>query len=167
MTAPSNLTIRRLERQDCEPISAAFTAIGWNKPVEQYRRYVEEQAADRRPVLVAFVEGQFAGYVTVVWEPHYSPFPEIQDLNVLPHFRRRGIATALVDEAEALIGTRSEWAGIGVGMYPDYGPAQRMYVLRGYVPDGKGLAYGDRNVAPMEQVVVDDDLVLFFSKRLR
>lgn len=42
-----------------------------------------------------------------------------------------------------------------------------MYVLRGYVPDGKGLAYHDRNVSPMQQVTVDDDLVLFFSKRLR
>jgi hypothetical protein len=86
---------------------------------------------------------------------------------VLPRFRRRRIATLLVDEAEALIGTRSDSVGIGVGMYPDYGPAQRMYVLRGYVPDGRGLTYRDRPVAPMERVIVDDDLVLFFHKRLR
>jgi ribosomal protein S18 acetylase RimI-like enzyme len=148
-------------------MSGAFAAIGWNKPVEMYQRYVAQQERDERPVLVAFVGGEFAGYVTVVWKPHYSAFPEIQDLNVLPQFRRRRIATALVDEAEALIGTRSDWVGIGVGMYSDYGPAQRMYVLRGYVPDGRGLTYRDHTVAPMEQVTVDDDLVLFFSKRLR
>lgn len=118
-------------------------------------------------MLVAFVEGEFAGYVTVKWKPHYSAFPEIQDLNVLPQFRRRGIASALVDKAEALIATRSSMVGIGVGMYPDYGPAQRMYVKRGYVPDGRGLTWRDRTVAPMDQVIVDDDLVLFFSKELQ
>jgi ribosomal protein S18 acetylase RimI-like enzyme len=167
MNRPGEVSIRRLRSEDCEPISGAFTAIGWNKPVEQYRRYLEEQAADIRPVLVAFSDGEFAGYVTVRWQPHYSSFPEIQDLNVLPQFRRRGIATGLVDQAEALVAARSEWVGIGVGMYPDYGPAQRMYVLRGYVPDGRGLTYRDRPVAPMERVIVDDDLVLFFRKRLR
>ena len=65
--------------------------------------------------------------------------PEINDFNVVRSYRRRGIGTALMDEAETLIRERSVEAGIGVGMYADYGPAQRMYVLRGYVPDGLGL----------------------------
>ena len=163
----AGLTIRRLQAEDCEVIPAALLASGWSDRTETLHRYLSEQERDERPVFVASIEGEFAGYVTVVWKPHYSPFPEIQDLNVLPKFRRRRIATALVDAAEELIGTRSDVVGIGVGMYADYGAAQRMYVLRGYVPDGKGLTYRDRTVAPMERVTVDDDLVLFFSKRLR
>jgi hypothetical protein len=41
-----------------------------------------------------------------------------------------------------------------------------MYVLRGYVPDGKGIGYKDSYVEPGQTVVVDDDLVLCLAKRL-
>ena len=71
-----------------------------------------------------------------------------------------------MDEAEARVALRSHVVGIGVGMYPDYGPAQRMYVKRGYVPDGRGLCYDGTPVAPMAQVRNDDSLNLLFTKRL-
>jgi ribosomal protein S18 acetylase RimI-like enzyme len=117
------------------------------------------------------VKGVFAGYVTIRWQSDYAPFreqsiPEIADFNVLPPFRRRGIGTALMDEAERRISERSPMAGIGVGLYADYGAAQRMYVLRGYVPDGHGLSYRGRQVLGGEKVVVDDDLTLHLTKRL-
>ena len=165
------LSIRFLDASDAQVISAAFNAIGWTKPVEQYRRYAAEQEQGTRVVKVAWVDRSFAGYVTVVWSPSYEPFaraniPEIQDLNVLPHFRRRGIATALLDDAEALAQQRSDVVGIGVGMDLDYGPAQRLYVHRGYVPDGRGLTYDNRPVRYGDQVRVDDQLVLHLTKRL-
>ena len=56
---------------------------------------------------------------------------------------------------------------IGVGMYPGYGAAQRLYVKRGYVPDGSGLWYRDRPLAPMAPCANDDDLVLHLSKKLQ
>ncbi|MGB4863583.1 MAG: GNAT family N-acetyltransferase [Tepidiformaceae bacterium] len=157
--------IRRMTPDDAEAMSSAFAVM--NKTLAQYERYAGEDVAGVRSVLVAVLEGTIAGYVTVVWEPNYSAFPEIQDLNVVPHLRRKGIATALVDAAEELVGRRSDVVGIGVGMSADYGPAQRMWVLRGYVPDGKGLTWHDRILEPGEHATVDDDLVLFFSKRLR
>ncbi len=89
---------------------------------------------------------------------------ELQDFNVLPQFRRRGIGSALMDAAEALIATRSATAGIGVGLYPDYGPAQRLYVLRGYVPDGRGIASETVQVRPGQVVRVDDELALYFTR---
>src|SRR5689334_13213547 len=106
------LTIRHLEAQDVEIIAAAFQQIGWNKPVAQYERYLAQQTYGRRPVFVAFLDGTFAGYLTINWQSEYSPFgeqniPEIQDFNVLPQFRRQGIGTRLMDEAEATIGQRS------------------------------------------------------------
>jgi GNAT superfamily N-acetyltransferase len=166
------LQITPLAQEDPPAIAAAFDAIGWNKPMAQYVRYLDEQTAGHRPVLVARLDGAFAGYVTVVWEPAYAAFreagiPEIQDFNVLPHLRRRGIGTALMDVAEALIAQRSDTAGIGVGLYPDYGPAQRLYVLRGYVPDGRGIGWNSVNVAPMQSVVVDDELALYFTRKVR
>ena len=72
----------------------------------------------------------------------------------------------MVDEAENIIRSRSKLAGIGFGMYADYGPAQRMYILSGYVPDGNGLIYKDDYVKPGEKVPVDDDLILFLMKKL-
>ncbi len=153
-------------------MAAAFVAMGWPDREATLQRYLSEQQAGSRPMFVAFLDGTFAGYVTLAWHSSYVHFaeagvPEIKDLNVVEPFRRRGIASALVQAMEELIATRSEIAGIGVGMYADYGPAQRMYVQRGYVPDGRGLAWRDQTAAPMDQVTVDDDLVLFFTKRLR
>ena len=87
------------------------------------------------------MEGVFAGYLTIVWKPTSKPFldidiPKVQDINVLPRFRRQYIGTDLMDEAEALMSTRSSTVRIGVGMYADYGIAQRLYALRGYIPGG-------------------------------
>jgi GNAT superfamily N-acetyltransferase len=162
--------IRALRDDDPEVVSAAFTAIGWDKPVSQYEKYLAEQRAGLRDVLVATVDEEYAGYVTVRWESPYEPFngiPEIQDFNVLPKFRRRGIGTALMDAAEALVAERSDVVAIGVGLYADYGTAQRMYVRRGYIPDGRGLIYDGKQVPPGEMVRNDDSATLMFTKSLR
>jgi len=89
---------------DCEPISEAFAAQGWNKPVAQYQRYMRESIAGTRAVLVAERDGEFAGYVNVLWASDYAPFraeqiPEIADFNVLERFQRQGIGSALLDAA--------------------------------------------------------------------
>jgi ribosomal protein S18 acetylase RimI-like enzyme len=125
------LEIDGLRADDPAVISAAFAAIGWNKPIGQYERYLVDQERGDLATLVARDDGQFAGYVVLVWASVDPPFreagiPEIQDLNVLPPFRRRGIGTRLLDAAEALIAIRSDDAGIGVGLTADYRPAQRM-----------------------------------------
>lgn len=168
----NDLSIRPLAPTDIQPIVSAFAEIGWNKPASQYERYLAEQRRGERLVLVALADDRFAGYLTIVWQSGYPPFraadiPEIVDFNVLPRCRRRGIGGRLMDEAERLIAERSPEAGIGVGMDADYGAAQRLYVKRGYVPDGRGLRTGNRDVVPGETVRVDDSLVLHFTKQLR
>ena len=168
----SKLNIRLLESRDIPQIKDAFGKLGWNKPASQYEQYLLEQKLDRRSVYVAFVDGQFAGYLTVCWVSTYEPFysagiPEIVDFNVLPEFRRQGIGSALMDVAESEIARVSPLAGIGVGMTRDYGAAQRLYVLRGYVPDGRGVYYRNQPMAHGQQVTVDDDLVLSFTKELK
>ena len=165
------IEIGPLREDDPAAFEAAFSALGWSKPAAQYVRYLDEQSEGARAVLVARRDGEFLGYVTVFWASDYPTFheagiPEIQDFNVLPHARRQGIGTALMDAAEALIAERSPVAGIGVGLYPDYGAAQRLYVLRGYVPDGRGIAWNLTHVTPGQQVPVDDDLALYFTKAL-
>jgi GNAT superfamily N-acetyltransferase len=153
-------------------IPPAFAALGWpGKRADQYERYLREQESGERSVLVATVDGIFAGYLTVVWAGVYGPFrdagiPEIQDFNVLPHLRRKGIGSALMDAAESAIAARHDTVGIGVGMYPDYGPAQRLYVRRGYLPDGRGLTCRGVPVEPGATVRIDDDVALMMTRRL-
>jgi GNAT superfamily N-acetyltransferase len=163
--------IRLLNESDPPQIAAAFERIGWRKPEAQYRRYLREQAAGSRICLLATVQRQFAGYVTLNWLPTYPAFaeaniPEIQDLNVLPEFRERGIASRLLDHVEAQAARRCSVIGIGVGLHPGYNRAQRLYVKRGYIPDGRGITYRDRYVEEGARVVLDDDLVLHFTKEL-
>jgi GNAT superfamily N-acetyltransferase len=162
--------IRPLRAADPALMSSAFTAIGWSKPATQFEQYLAEQEAGHRHVFVAAVRDEFAGYVTLDWQPRYPPFrtasiPEIQDLNVLPSFRRRGIGSVLLDAAEAA-GSRAGAVGIAVGLTSDYGAAQRLYVRRGYVPDGHGIVYRGRTVKYGEALVADDDLVLCLIREL-
>jgi ribosomal protein S18 acetylase RimI-like enzyme len=114
---------------------------------------------------------ELLGWAKVVWSPEYEPLreggiPEIQDLNVVPAHRREGVATRLLDHAEAIIRERSSFAGITVGLYESYGAAQRLYVLRGYLPDRRGVTYRNETVEPGCEVRLDDDLVLHMTKRL-
>ena len=167
----STPVIRLLESKDIQEIAKAFQELGWNKPVSQYERYLAQQELGVRDVYVALVDGEFAGYLTICWESSYQPFfvksiPEIADFNVLPKFRRMGIGTQLMDRAEREIAKIGSVAGIGVGMTADYGAAQRLYVLRGYIPDGLGLHWKDHHVHYSEDIVVDDELALFLTKEL-
>lgn len=166
------LSIRLLEANDIPQIAKAFRELGWNKPASQYERYLMEQKSKIRVAFVALVDKEFAGYLTICWKSSYEPFrerkiPEIVDLNVLPKFRRLGIATQLMEKAEDEIARVSAIAGIGVGMTADYGAAQRLYVLRGYIPDGLGLHWRDHHVSYREELTVDDDLALYLTKELK
>lgn len=164
-------TIQNLKKSDIQPIAAVFARLGWHKPVSLYQGYLAEQEAGERVVLVASVDHIFAGYVTICWESPYpffwqSRIPEIVDFNVLPNFRRQGIGSCLLDEAERLIATCSAVAGIGVGMTADYGAAQVLYVKRGYIPDGRGLIRDGQPIPYGTPIVMDDHLTLYFTKKL-
>ena len=164
--------IRPLRSEDIVPIAEAFAKIGWQKPASQYEDYLSEQGAGKRWVLVATIKGSFAGYLTIVWESSYPPFreagiPEIVDFNVLPKFQRKGIGTQLMDAAEEKIAARSSIAGIGVGLTRDYGAAHRLYIKRGYIPDGQGIISNEKFCQYGDKVVVDDGLKICFTKQLQ
>lgn len=166
------LTIKKLEENDISKIVDAFKKSNWTeKPASLFEKYIEEQDKGERIVWVAYSDNKFAGYITLKWQSLYKPFlqksiPEIVDLNVLPEFRNQGIASSLLDKCEAMVATKSAVVGIGVGLYSDYGAAQRLYVKRGFVPDGKGATYNYESVIPGEQYVLDDDLIIWFTKKI-
>ncbi|MCJ7840095.1 GNAT family N-acetyltransferase [Lederbergia sp. NSJ-179] len=167
----SRISIRTLMKDDFATIARAFQDQGWQKPASQYERYYQEQLNGERVVLIAEYSNQFAGYVTIKWESTYPPFsekeiPEIVDLNVLINDQNKGIATVLMDEAEKIVKEKSAVIGIGFGLTGDYGAAQRLYVKRGYIPDGLGISQSGKILKRGDQVQVDDDLALYLTKSL-
>lgn len=72
-----------------------------------------------------------------------------------------------MDELELLASKTSRQIGLGVGLYKDYGNAQRMYTSRGYILDGRGMSYKNIPVIPGETVIVDDELLLYLVKDLK
>lgn len=165
------IEIRALQADDCEKIHQAFVAQGWKKPASKYYQYLEMQEQGARDFLLATYQGEFAGYLTINWTSHYPPFhdkgiPEIVDFNVLKKYQRRGIGTALMDEAERRIQQISPLAGIGFGITQDYGAAQILYIKRGYIPDGRGLILDGKSLVYGQQVTISDDLVICLTKQL-
>lgn len=165
------ITIRELHNNDINLLVDSFANHNWQKPTSLFEGYVKEQQEGIRQAWVAFIDQKIAGYVTLNWHSHYEPFathniPEIMDLNVLPPFRCRGVGSRLLATAEEAARGKSSIVGLGVGLYDGYGHAQKLYVKHGYIPDGNGPTY---NYAPLsygQSVLVDDDLVLWFTKTL-
>lgn len=162
--------LQPFSEKDIDTIVVSFAHADWPKPRSTFEVYLEEQQNAKRVVWVAYSDQQFAGYVTLKWESQYKPFrknniPEIMDLNVLPAFRCVGIGTALLLAAETEAYTKHDVVGLGVGLYPDYGAAQRLYVKRGYTPDGLGLTYHYKPLNAGDSIILDDDLVLWFMRR--
>lgn len=155
------LVIRDLCAADVEPIVAGEIAQGWQGATrEKYDMRLRDAAAGRCIALCASLAGAPVGYINLYFKafPPYAntDWPEIVDFGVLEKHRRSGIGTALMDAAEALAAARS-----------GYGSAQRMYVKRGYIPDGAGVWYRGEALAPYAACVNDDDLNLYFTKELR
>lgn len=171
---PENIHLRNMNPADIPVIVSAFKKINWDKPAATFEKYLEEEFNGTRKVWIAESAGNFAGYITLKFNSLYEPFskekiPEIMDLNVLPQFRNQGIGSLLLDMAEKTAFEQGSVVGLGVGLYAGedggYGMAQRLYVKRGYIPDGNGLTWNYDKIAPGSQVVLDDDLVLWFTKR--
>ena len=169
MTAES-ITIRRADTADLDVLHLLAGAMGAAKEPGYFGTCLTEQAEGRRELYILASNGADAGYGMLNWHPQYSLYrrleiPEIQDINVLPAFRRRGLATALIRHCEEQARARGcTQMGIAVGLYADYGAAQRLYVRLGYVPDGFGITYDRETVRAGDFRPVDDNLCLMMVR---
>ncbi len=166
-----NIKIRSMEPQDIKKFPMAFEKQGWYKPEEQFKLYFKEQENGKRSVFVATVEGEIAGYATLLPCDSCGPFrnknmPVIVDFNVLERYQRQGVGTAIMDCIEEHVKTYSNVVCLGVGLHYGYGSAQRMYIKRGYIPDGSGVWYQNERLEQYAPCVNDDDLMLYLSKSL-
>ena len=162
--------IRKMQTSDVKELSQGFINQGWPGREEILARYFLEQECGEREVLVAEVEGALAGYITILPCAKQGPFaeiyPELSDFNVFEPFQNQGIGNLLMEEAEKRVRLISDKVTLGVGLHSGYGPAQRLYIKRGYIPDGSGVWY--QNHRPAMDATCEDigDLVLYLSKDL-
>ena len=163
-------SIRKMQESDIKELSRGFISQGWPSREEILTRYFKEQESGEREVLVAKVEGAVAGYITILPCAKQGPFaeiyPELSDFNVFEPFQNQGIGNLLMEEAEKRVKLTSDKVTLGVGLHSGYGPAQRLYIKRGYIPDGTGVWY--QNHQPAMNAVCEDigELVLYLSKNL-
>ena len=162
--------IRKMQTSDVKELSQGFINQGWPGREEILARYFLEQESGEREVLVAEVGGTLAGYITILPCAKQGPFaeiyPELSDFNVFEPFQNQGIGKLLLEEAEKRVRLISDKVTLGVGLHSGYGPAQRLYIKRGYIPDGTGVWY--QNYQPAMNAVCEDigELVLYLSKNL-
>lgn len=168
-----NLTIRQATRDDLPVLWQMAEDMGAAKSEGYFDISMEHQDAGTRQVFIVYLQGAYAGYCMLAWTPKYAFYqkmdiPEIQDLNVLPRFRRRGIGRFMIEHCENLVREAGkDYIGIGVGMDFSYGAAQQLYVRMGYVPDGNGLTYDRQVIAKGDFRPVDDEMSLMMIKDLQ
>ncbi len=168
----SLLTIRSMVESDIQSITQAELAQGWHAEAAKQEMRYRDQQEGRSFALIAVYEGEAAGYVNLYRKgidgpEQFAGYPEIVDFGVLIKLRRKGIGSKLMDIAESLAAELSDTVFLGVGVHSGYGSAQRMYVKRGYLPDGSGAWYQNQVLGEYEPCCNDDDLVLYLSKKLR
>ena len=155
------IMIRDMADYDASVITEEERKQGWNATIDKYRLRLKDQAEGRAISLIAEYCGNAAGYINVYPDSGQGAFagkgyPEIVDFGVLEKYRR----------LESIAAEYGDVVYLGVGLHNGYGSAQRMYIKRGYIPDGTGVWYGEKICEPYTECCNDDDLILYLSKRL-
>lgn len=165
------IVVRSMKPEDSQIIYDTYLSYDWHPDITTYETYYKEQEEGQRKVFIAEYEGEVVGLCTLVLNPTEGPwvgmgYPEIVDLGVFFHIHKKGIGTKLLDVAEAEAAKLSDTVFLAVGVHSGYGAAQRIYVKRGYLPDGSGVWYQGKQLEQYAPCVNDDDLLLFMSKTL-
>lgn len=145
--------------------------------LEERRDVLNKYLADgesnaRMSVVVCVPDVGAVGYATLLYKSHYPNFskcgiPEITDLNVIEKFKGRGLAGKMLDYLENFAKEKGyAKIGLGVGLYEGYGAAQKLYIKRGYIPDGAGIFYDNKPVVPYEPYPIDDSIALYMVRDL-
>lgn len=161
------IDIRQATEEDIPSLYGLYNHIG-----KKDEGYFESLFEKECLILIASTENRDIGFGILNFEPKYGLYkklgiPEIQDLNVVPDERLKGVGTALVLAFENIAEDQgAEQVGISVALTKDYGPAQRLYVKLGYIPDGNGITFDREGVTHGQSYIANDDLCLMMIKEL-
>ena len=166
-----NIQIELIQPEQVDEVIELFTHYIYEGNRDQAVMHLAGHREGEADTFVAYAGRILAGFLTIRWHSNYPGFrdlniPFIHQLEVFPPFQRRGIASQLMDRAERLIATRARQVGICVGLFDAYGPAQRLYAKRGYVPDGRGACQAQRPLKYGETITIGHDLLIWMTKEL-
>lgn len=170
MNQPSTpLTFRIVQFHEIEQVKREVQAalFGGDMPTIDENFLEHEDGAST--TILGYEAGRLIGIVTIRWYSNYPPFreqqiPLIQNIEIRYEDRGRGLGNQMLERAEQEIAWRSALAGLCVGIFADYGPAQRLYARRGFVPDGRGVCHGHTPLQHGQQITVEHDLLLWLVK---
>lgn len=165
--------IRTIKPSDLPDLDSYFgPKTIYKNPLSKWEGYLRDHESLTRIVKVVEIDEQVIGIGTLKFVSDYPAFkenniPEINDILIAPAHRCRGLGRKLVESIELIAKEKSYKAiGLAVGLYQDYGRAQRLYIKMGYIPDGKGITYKNQYVTPGQAYSVDDELLLWMIKPL-
>jgi ribosomal protein S18 acetylase RimI-like enzyme len=167
--------MRPMSENDIAKIVSRYS-FPWSNPEKTktlWDTYYREQQDGIRTVAVLEKNHEILGYGSLLRKPECPFFgenniPEINAIWIDENHRRQGLGKALVRWLEDLASQEGyHQIGIGVGLYRDYGPAQKLYFQLGYIPDGNGITYKGQTTVPGQAYPLDDDLILWLMKTLR
>ena len=161
-----------LSAEIAETITTIDGGNGWKSDAVSWAYKLAAQRRGARDTFVLLLDGMPVGYASIVWQSDYAYFaehgiPEINDLSVSAEFRERGFGRKIITYLEQHVAKSGrKQVGLGVGLYVDYGAAQRLYAKMGYIPDGLGISYADEPVVPGSSIPIDDEACLYLTKDL-
>lgn len=169
----TNFLIRDISKNDFINLEKHFGENTiYKKPKDQWQHYLNEHDNGSRIVKVVEINHHVIGFGTLKFKSDYPHFlknniPEINDILIAPKFRMQGLGKALVESLEASAREHNfTQIGLAVGLYADYGSAQRLYIRMNYIPDGLGVTYRNDTVIAGDSYPVDDDLLLWLIKKM-
>ena len=159
-----------MREEDIPPICKAENDESENQ-ISYLKRQIANQEKQECSALLALYDDEPAGYVFVYYRCRWGglancELPGVVDLFVFEKYRRKKIATLLMDIAERIAKEFSDKVYLDVCLNSEYGAAQRFYIMRGYVPDGKGLYYQEKVCEVNAVCKNDDELTLCLVKEL-
>ena len=168
----NSFTIKQVTRDELPATIAWFADNYYIDDSSEAALHFADHENDGGTTFLAHHQDQIAGFVTIRWQsenPHFKAqnIPLIHHLDVFEPFKRQGLGNRLLAPAETCIAQRATHAGITVGVFNSYGPAQRLYAKRGYIPDGRGVCKGDTPLQLGEVHQIDHNLIMWLTKDLR
>ncbi len=167
-----DVLIRSMCAADTDTIAKNFCPP-WStmqETTEKWTKYYREHQENTRTVAVVEHGNEILGYGSLLLKSKYSHFsniPEINDVWIDEKHRGKGLGRQLIAWLEELAKEKGyHKIGIGVGLYADYGLAQKLYFQLGYSPDGYGITYKYQPTTPGEFYCLDDELILWLKKTL-
>ena len=167
-----SILIRPMRQTDIPQIVAKYS-FPWSTPDSTQKiwdTYFEEQKNDIRTVALIEKDGEILGYGSLLRVSECASFvsrniPEINAVWIHEDYRKQGLATRLIHWIEDLaLQEGYSQIGIGVGLYADYGPAQKLYFRLGFVPDGQGITYSGQPTIFGQSYPLDDELIFWLIK---